>query len=255
VLILLKRFGPSKTMTTLNVTNEQQRAAKVAGVTALLAIAIVVFGNYVLLNPLIVPGKAAETAQNIVAHERTFRLTVVCFLFYSLISVALVSALYVVLKPINRGLALAAALCRLVFAMLWLLGSLQMLGALRLLGHTGYLQIFEIDRLQVLARVTIAGTFDDYYVGLPFFSLALTICAYLFLKSNYIPRWLAWYGIAASGWCVLCAFVYLLFPGFARPVDPYWFDSPMAIFEVILSFWLLFKGLRATAVAPTPTIG
>lgn len=241
-------------MTTLTVTNEQQRAAKVAGIAALLAIAIVVFGNYVLLTPLIVPGKAAETAQNILAHEGAFRLTVVCFLSYSLISLVLVSAFYVVLKPVNHGLALAAALCRLVFAVLWLLGSLQMLGALRLLGHAGYLQVFETDRLQVLARVTIAATFDDYYVGLPFFSLALTIGAYLWLKSNYVPRWLAWFGIVSSAWCVVCAFIYLLFPGFAKPVDPYWFDSPMAIFELILSFWLLFKGLRSPAVASIPTV-
>src|ERR1043166_5778599 len=231
-------------MNTLTITNEQQRAAKVAGIAALLAIAIVVFGNYVLLNPLIVPGKAAETAQNILAHERAFRLTVICFLSYSLISLVVLSALYVILKPVHHGLALAAALCRLVFAVLWLLGSLQMLGALRFLGHAAYLQVFETDRLQVLARTTIAATFDDYYVGLPFFWLALTTCAYLWLKSNYVPRWLSWFGIVSSAWCVICAFIYLLFPGFAKPVDPYWFDSPMAIFELILSFWLLFKGLR-----------
>jgi hypothetical protein len=238
------------TSPTLTVTAEQQRAAKVAGISALLATAIVVVGNYVLLNPLIVPGKAAETAQNVLAHERAFRLTVVCFLSYSLVSVILLSALYVVLKPVNRGLAIAAALCRLVFAMLWLLGSLQMLGALRLLGHASYLQLFETDHLQVLARVTIAGTFDDYYVGLPFFSLALTICGYLWLKSNYIPRWLSWFGIVSSAWCVVCAFVYLLFPGFAKPVDPYWFDSPMGIFELVLSSWLLFKGLNFPSAAP-----
>jgi hypothetical protein len=241
-------------MTTLTVTNEQQRAAKVAGIAAFFAIAIVVFGNYVLLTPLIVPGKAAETAQNILAHETAFRLTVVCFLSYSLVSLVLLTAFYVVLKPVNHGMALAAALCRLVFAVLWLLGSLQMLGALRLLGHAGYLQVFETDRLQVLARATIAATFDNYYVGLPFFSLALTICAYLLLKSNYVPRWLSWFGIVSSAWCVICAFIYLLFPGFAKPVDPYWFDSPMAIFEVILSFWLLFKGLRSTTVARIPTV-
>jgi hypothetical protein len=239
-------------MTTLTVSNEQQRAAKVAGIAALFAIAIVVFGNYVLLSPLIVPGKAAETAQKILAHETAFRLTVICFLSYSLISLVLLSALYVVLKPVNHGLALAAALCRLVFAVLWLLGSLQMLGALRFLGHAGYLQVFETDRLQVLARATIAATFDDYYVGLPFFSLASTICAYLFLKSNYVPRWLSWFGIVSSAWCVLCAFIYLLFPGFGKPVDPYWFDSPMALFELILSLWLIFKGLRSTTAARIP---
>jgi len=240
------------TSPTLSVTTEQQRAAKVAGISALLATAIVVVGNYVLLGPLLVSGKAAETAQNILAHEGTFRLTVVCFLLYSVVSVILVSALYVILKPVNRGLALVGALSRLVFALLWLLGTLQMLGALRLLGHIGYLQVFEADRLQALARVAIAGMFDNYYVGLPFFSLALTIFSYLWLRSNYVPRLLAWFGIISSAWCVVCAFVYLLFPGFAKPVDPYWFDSPMAIFELVLSFWLLFKGLKSS---PTDDAG
>ncbi|HEY2712771.1 MAG TPA: DUF4386 domain-containing protein [Chthoniobacterales bacterium] len=234
------------TSPTLSITTEQQRAAKVAGISALLATAIVVVGNYVLLGPLIVAGKAAETAQNILAHEGAFRLTVVCFLLYSVVSVILVSALYVILKPVNRGLALVGALSRLVFALLWLLGTLQMLGALRLLGRAGYLQVFEADRLQALARVAIAGMFDNYYVGLPFYSLALTICSYLWLRSSYIPRLLAWFGIISSAWCVFCAFVYLLFPGFAKPVDPYWFDSPMAVFELVLSFWLLFKGLKSS---------
>jgi hypothetical protein len=30
-------------------------------------------------------------------------------------------------------------------------------------------------------------------------------------------------------------------------VNDYIFDSPMAIFELIVSFWLLFKGLRPVA--------
>ena len=48
--------------------NSQRTAAKVAGAAGLLAFALVVFGNYVLLNPLVIPGNAAATAQNIAAH-------------------------------------------------------------------------------------------------------------------------------------------------------------------------------------------
>ena len=127
-----------------------------------------------------------------------------------------------------------------------------MLGALRLLGDAGYLQVFEPDRLQVLARLSVAATFDDYYVGLPFFGLAATVCAWLWLKSNYIPKGLALFGVISSAWCVICAFVFLIFPGFAKPVDPYWFDSPMTIFETILSFWLLFKGLKSIESSNQP---
>jgi Domain of unknown function (DUF4386) len=236
-------------VTISNIDNSQRAAAKVAGLSYLFTMAIVVFANYALLNPLIVPGNATETARNIVAHEIQFRITATCFLFYSAGVVVLLTALYVILKPINPGLALVGAVFRLVFALLWLLTTLNMLSALRHLGSTSYLQVFEADRLQVLARLHLAANFDDYYVGLPFFGLAATICAYLWLKSNYIPKSLAIFGLLSSAWCVVCAFVFLIFPHFNKVVNDYWFDSPMALFELVLSFWLVFKGLRSPGIA------
>ncbi|PYI44574.1 MAG: hypothetical protein DMF11_14275 [Verrucomicrobia bacterium] len=226
--------------------NSQRTAAKVAGIAGLLAFVLVVFGNYVLLGPLVIPRNAVDTARNILAHQTQFRFAAVCFLTYAVGVVVLLSALYVILAPVNRGLALAGALFRLVFAMLWLIAPLNSLAALRLLGDTPYLKIFEPDRLQALARVQIAGSFDDYYVGLPFFGLAATVCAWLWLKSRYIPRGLSIFGVIASAWCVFCAFVYLIFPQFNKIVNDYIFDSPMALFELIVSIWLLFKGLKPT---------
>jgi hypothetical protein len=225
------------------IDNSQRIAAKIAGVTGLLAVAIVVFGNYVLLSPLIVPREAAETARNIVAHEMQARVALICFLLYSANVVVLLAALYVILKPVDRILALIGALFRLVFAMLWLLATLNLLGSLRLLGTVPYLQVFQPDHLQALARLQIAANFDDYYTGLPFFGLGATVCAYLWLKSGYIPRVLATFGVVASAWCVICAFIFLVFPNFNKVVNDYWFDSPMAIFELVVSLWLLFKGI------------
>src|SRR6266446_10839795 len=125
------------------VDNSQRLAAKVAGISGLLSFAIVVFGNYALLGPLIVAGNAAETARNIVAHQTQVRVALTCFLIYSASVVVLLTALYVILKPVDRILALLGALFRLVFALLWLLAPLNLLGALRLLGTASYLQVFE----------------------------------------------------------------------------------------------------------------
>ncbi len=207
-------------MTISAIDQSQRTAAKVAGFTCLFGMAIVVFVNYWLLNPLIVPDNAAETARNIMAHERQLRLTVTCFLIYSADVIVLLAALYVILRPVNRGLALGGAFLSLVFALLWLLTKLNLLSALRLLSSASYLQVFEADRLQALARVQAAANFDAYYVGLPF---------------------------------VICAFVFLIFPYFNKIVNDYWFDSPMALFETALSVWLLFKGLRPPGIAePVP---
>ena len=226
------------------IDNSQRTAAKIAGIAGILTFALVVFGNYVLLEPLLVPRNAVDTARNILAHQTQFRFALACFITYDICGVVLLTALYVILAPVNSGLALAGALFRLVFVMLWLVAPLNSLGALRLLNDTSYLQIFEPERLQALARAQIAASFDDYYVGLPFFGLAATVCAWLWFKSNYIPRGLAIFGVIASAWCVFCAFVYLIFPNFNRIVNDYIFDSPMALFELIVSFWLVIKGLR-----------
>ena len=226
------------------IDNSQRTAAKIAGVSGLLAVVIVVFGNYALLGPLVVPGNAVETARNIVTHQTQLRVALICFLTYGVSVVVLLSALYVILRPVDRLLALIGALFRFVFALLWLLSTLNLLGTLRLLGNTGYLQVLGAEQLQALARVTLAANFDDYYVGLPFFGLAATVCAYLWLRSGYIPKTLATFGLIASAWCVFCAFVFLIFPHFNEVVNDYWFDSPLAIFELVVSFWILFKGLK-----------
>lgn len=228
-------------------TQSQRTAAKVAGLSYLFSFVIVVFANYVLLNPLIVPRNAADTAHNILAHQTQFRIALTLFLTYSIGAVVLAGALYIILKPINPLLAFLGALFRVVFAMSWLLSAISSLNALRLLRSTPYLQMFEPDRLQALARVTIASTFDDYYVGLPFFGLAATVCAWLWWKSDYVPRGLSIFGVIASGWCVFCAMVYLIFPDFNKIVNDYIFDTPMALFELVVSLWLLVKGLRPAA--------
>ena len=107
--------------------------------------------------------------------------------------------------------------------------------------------------MQTLAKLHLSGNFDAYYVGLPFFALASTVCSYLWLKSNYIPKSLAAFGVIASAWCVICAFIFIVFPNFNKTVNDYWFDSPMALFEVVLSFWLLFKGLSpSSSHSPAP---
>jgi hypothetical protein len=232
------------------IDQSQQTAAKIAGVTGLLAVVIVVFGNYVLLGPLIVPRDAAETARNIMAHQTQVRAALICFLLYSANIVVLLAALYVILRPVDRILALIGALFRLVFAVLWLLATLNLLGSLRLLGTVPYLEVFQSEHVQALARLQIAANFDDYYIGLPFFGLAATICAYLWLRSGYIPKTLAGFGVISSAWCVICAFVFLVFPNFNKVVNDYIFDTPMSIFELLVSLWLLFKGLQP---ARTPT--
>jgi hypothetical protein len=227
---------------TINFTDQSQRkAARIAGFAFLSAIAIVVIANYGISFRLIIPGNAIATARNIIAHETLFRLNIACNLIYAVNIVVLFSALYVILKPVNQNLALIATFCRLVLALMWSITALNTFGALRLLGDATYLSVFNVEQLQTLARLHLASSYDAYYVGLPFWGLASVICSYLWLKSRYIPRFLAVFGLISSAWCVFCSFAFIVFPHFDARVNAGLFDIPMVIFEMVLGFWLLFK--------------
>ena len=235
------------------IDESRRKAARVAGFAFLFAMVIVVAANYGISFRLSVPGSAVETARNILAHETLFRLNIACNLIYAATIVVLLAALYVVLEPVNRNLALVAASCRLIVVLMWAVGALNMLGALRLLGDAAYLPVFQPDQLQTLARLQLSGGYDAYYAGLPFWGLASTVCGFLWWKSRSIPRALAAFGAISSAWCVICAFAFLVLPRFDQTVNAYWFDSPMVIFEMALGLWLLLRGLRPSG-NPDPTV-
>lgn len=235
----------------ISVDESQRRAAKVAGFAYLLTFAVVVFVNFGIHDRLIT-GNAAETARNIIAHEQLFRLGIACDLIYCTGIVVLLTALYVILKPVNRGLALLAAFWRMVYALMWVLMTLNLFTALRLLNGADYLRVFDAERLQALARLDLGARFDVYYVGLLFYGLTSAVCGYLFLKSRSIPKALAAWGIISSAWCVVCTFAFIISPGFTKIVNLWWFDTPMGLFEIATGFWLLFKGLRPPGTTRVP---
>jgi Domain of unknown function (DUF4386) len=223
----------------------QQTAARVAGLAYLITFATVVYVNFGIHDRLIVDSNA-ETVRNILAHERLFRIGIAADLVYCVGVVVLLTALYVILKPVNRGLALLAAFWRLVWVLMWLVMTLNLFDALRLLNSADSTQALGAERVQALASLYLGTRFDYYYVGLLFGALASTVCGYLWFKSRYIPRALAAFGAISSAFCVACTLVFYIFPHFDKIVNLWWFDSPMGVFDIALSFWLLFKGLRTT---------
>ncbi len=231
-------------MTTGAIDESQQRAAKAAGLAYLLTFLIVVSVNYGIHDRLIVESNAAETAHNILAHEQLFRLGIVGDILYCVGVVIQLTALYVILRPMSQGLALLAALWRLTWVLMWLVMTLHLFDAVRLVSGADYLRGFEVDRLQSLASLNLSARFDYYYVGLLFGSLASTLCAYLWLKSRYIPRWLAIVGVITSTLCVACTLIFYVFSKFSDVVNLYWFDTPMGLFDIATSLWLVFKGLK-----------
>lgn len=224
--------------------DSRRKMARVAGIAFLAAIVVVVAANYAIRFRLIIPNNAVDTARNIRAHQTLFRLNVAGDLLYVFAILVLAPALYGILKPFGRTSALVATFLRLVLAVMWMVIALNALSASRVLGHAGYLQAFEPAQLDSLAKLHLDEGHDAYYLGLPLWGLASTICSYLLLKSKQIPKALASFGLISSAWCVICGFLFIVFPHFDTTVNAYWFDTPLILFEGALGYRLLFRGLR-----------
>src|SRR5712691_2997158 len=125
------QFRGRNGMTTCTIDESQRKAARVAGFFYLLTFAIVVAVNFGINERLMVAGDLAQTARNILAHERLFRIGIASNLVYEAGLLVLLSALYVALRPAGRTLALLAGFWRLVYASMWVLMSLNQLTALR----------------------------------------------------------------------------------------------------------------------------
>jgi len=230
------------------ITTAQRKAAKAAGLSYLLTFGIVVYVNFGIHDKLIVDNNAAETARNILNHEQLFRIGITGDLIYCAGIVVLLTALYVILKPVSQGFALLSAILRLVWLLMWLAMTLSLFDAIRLIHGAEYMRPFETEKLQVLARLNLGTRFDYYYVGLLFGALASTCCAWLWLKSRYIPKMLAVFGLVSSIWCVACTLIFYIFPDFDKTINLWWFDTPMGIFDIVLSFWLIILGLKQPTI-------
>jgi hypothetical protein len=228
----------------VTIDDSQRQAAKVVGFTYLFALIPSVFAEFYVRGRIVVGDDAARTAMNIMAHERLFRLGVASNLAVFAIDVALLSALYVVLGPIHRRLALLALGWGLVETTILVLVTLHDLDALRVLSGAPYLRTFEPDRLQALARLSIGAHGSAYVVGLVFAGLRSTTFCYLWFQSRLIPRALAVWGMAASLLMGALAFSFILFPELASAVPFGVFGGPIFLFELTIGFWLVFKDLR-----------
>jgi hypothetical protein len=86
--------------------NTNKKTARIAGFLYIIYMVIHVFADVIGRSKLIVFGDAATTAQNIMASEGQFRIGFMSDLLAAVLFLLAAWALYVLLKPVNKNLAL-----------------------------------------------------------------------------------------------------------------------------------------------------
>ena len=219
------------------------RHARVAGLLYLVASAVGAVRLMYVPNALVVHGNAAATASNIAAHEMLFRVGMVSSLLAGVLWIFVTLALYRLLEPVDRGLAVLMVILGSVMQVpIFFINSVTDAAALLLARGAGFLS--GVDKPQ---RDAFAMLFLDLHHHLDlanavFWGLWLLPFGLLVYRSRFLPRFLGlWLMAACFSWLAF-SLTGLLLPGHADTV--FTIVQPFVLGEVAVMLWLAIVGAK-----------
>jgi hypothetical protein len=193
------------------------------------------FGKFVFVE-------APATINHIMTHALQFRIGFVINLFSVVLFLLAAWALYVLLKPVNKDLALLFLLFNLAGFAVWLFSSLCLFAGLLIVNGVGTIQAFPPDQLQALAVFFTNLYKNGVFMAQVPYGVWLFPLGYLVLKSGFLPKILGMLLIADG----ICQFVYVcqrfIFPDLGVIAYPCFMISFIA--EVSLALWLSIKAVK-----------
>jgi hypothetical protein len=223
-----------------------QRHARLAGALYLVIIIAGALGELFIRGKLVVAGDAAATAGRILASESLWRLGIVGDLVMHVCDVFVMWALYLLLRPVDRRLALLNLLLNLIQTAVLVANKLTLLVPLLLLGDAHYLSAIDIAQRQAWSLAAIDLHEYGFAIGLIFFGGVCVVEGYLIRASGYLPRLLGTLMQIAGACYLINSFTLLLAPAIESRLFPA-ILMPCLIAELSLALWLLLKGVDMAA--------
>ena len=225
------------------VTNDVSvRTAAIAAGLGLLAMAILApIASFGVLENLVVANDAKATVENIMVSSGLFRLGIALLLLVAVLDVVVAWALYVLLEPVSKSLALLMAWFRVAYSAVFALALVPLLGVVQMLeGNSG----LEASQIQAQVMLSLEGFHNGWDIGLVLFGFHLLVLGYIAVKTGFIPQWLGVLLLIAGLGYLVDSFGRFLVADYSFSVSAFTFVG-----EVVLIFWLLWKGFAARAEA------
>jgi hypothetical protein len=219
-----------------------QTYARVGGLLYLAIIVLGIFTEFFIRDKLIVSGDPASTANNIIASPLLWRIGIAGDLIMHVCDIVLMLIFYILLRPVNKNLALLAVLFNFMQSAVMVAFKLNLINALYLVGSADYLTVFDPRQLNTLMYLSIRLDGIGFGIGLIFFGFACLIMGYLIYASGYLPKVIGVL-MQIAGTCYLInSFALILAPKIANMIFPM-ILAPAFIAELSFCLWLLFKGV------------
>jgi Domain of unknown function (DUF4386) len=219
------------------------KTARIGGIIYFIIIVAGVYGEMFVRSRLIVSGDAAATANNIISSQLLWRTGIATDLVMHICDIPLMLIFYLLVKPVNKNLALMALLFNLIQTAVLVANKLNLVVALFPLGDASYLNSFGAQQLYTLTYLSLRAHRYGFGIGLIFFGFTCIIVGYLIFKSDYLPKIFGVLMQVAGSSYLINSFALIIAPSFADMLFPFILLPPF-IGELSLCLWLIFKGVK-----------
>ena len=235
----------------MSFTEHPRLLARIAGVFYLIIIAFALFAYLYVRGHVIDPGDMAQTATNLLRHERLYRLGFSAAVVVVISNLPLGWILFELLKVVNPRLALLALLFITVAATIEAVNLLNYVKPLFTFSLPEYRSAFQANQLQALARGPIRMFDYLFSVSLTFFGVFCALIGFLIFRSKFLPAFLGLLMMAAGVTYWINSF--RLFLALPIPYLPW----VTLVVELSLALWLVLVGVneekwraQVAAIAP-----
>src|SRR6266704_6729167 len=227
------------------------KAARIAGGIYLLMVLTAPFSLIYVPSKLIVRGNALATADNILAHETMFRLSIFGDLIGHVIFICLAIALYRLLSNVNKTWALLMVAFVLVSAAVGFLNALNNIAAVILFRGGEFLDVIDKTQRDALAMLFVRLHNQGEFISEIFWGEWLFPFGLLVYRSGFLPRILGiWLIVACFAWVAL-SITAQFFPQDYQTVFA-WLQ-PAFFAEMAIMLYFLIRGANV-ASAPAEVV-
>ncbi|GHE37530.1 hypothetical protein GCM10017673_44950 [Streptosporangium violaceochromogenes] len=221
-----------------------RRLARIAGLFYLVVAVLGGFAQFFSRNKVYVPGDAAATARNVVAHAGLVRGGFVADLVQATFFLLVAVTLFLLLEHVNRNAGRMMVLFVAIAVAVMCLNLVHQLVALLVATDASFAGAFGARGSDALVLLMLDLQHHGYLIAQIFFGLWLLPLGYLVHASRMFPRALGVLLVAGCAGYLVDTFTRFLAPDLGETLSPF-AVAPAAVAEVALLLWLLLRGVKA----------
>jgi hypothetical protein len=232
-----------------SIERSPQFYARLAGVFYLAIIVLGAFGELGVRQALLVAGDPTATANAIAGSPRLWRLGIAGDLVMHVFDIPVIVILYVLLRPVNRDLAIFATVINVVQTAVLALNKLNLMVPILLVSGADVANApkvfvgFTVEQLNSLSFTAIQLHSYGFGIGLIFFGVACLARGVLIYHSGFFPKFLGVLIFVAGIAYLVNSFALIVAPNVAALLFPAILLPPL-VGESLLTFWMITKGVK-----------